>query len=593
MRTAACPLLPKKRASLSAPIALGDGGYCIYGVKAGKPAPRGEPSSMTQTLEQYRAATGPLPETIKRWHLHGAGLESLREATVDLPAYGPEELLVRHDACGICFSDIKIINLGALHPRLSGRDMDAHPVVMGHEVALTVVGVGDRLTGQFQVGQRFIVQADVYYKGANPAYGYQLDGGMAQYGLVTKEVLQGDEGCYLLPLKDSTGYVEAALVEPWACVVAAYEYPNYRAGLMDKGRLLVIHINPALNGDPAALCVPGHQPASVVTVGDVTGADFPRLRQEETGGRGFDDILVYGTPDPEDLARIMGCLGPRGILNLVRDRPFLGTVPVDIGRVHYEQHLFISTDDPANLGGAYARNTRKDLLPGGKVWLAGAGGPMGQMHLQRAVMLDAPPALVVVSDRHEDRLKRIQERFGGLMQERGIEIVLLNARAGGDPAAYGPFDDILSMVPSADLVAQSIPHLAENGVYNIFAGVAKGVTADLDLGTILAKNQRLIGTSGSSIADLRHTLGLVESGDLSTNASLAAIGGLGAFRDGLAAVKSGKYPGKTVIFPHIADLPLLSVEELKTQMPNVYAKLQGGAFWTQAAEDELLRERLG
>ena len=185
---------------------------------------------MTQTLEQYRAVTGPLPETIKRWHLHGAGLESLREATVALPAHGPDELLVRHDACGICFSDIKIINLGPQHPRLQGRDMDAHPVVMGHEVALTVAGVGENLAGQFEIGQRFIVQADVYYRGANPAYGYQLDGGMAQYGVVTKEVLQGDEGCYLLPLAESTGYVEAALVEPWACVVAAYEYP-YRDGL--------------------------------------------------------------------------------------------------------------------------------------------------------------------------------------------------------------------------------------------------------------------------------------------------------------------------------------------------------------------------
>jgi len=546
---------------------------------------------MMQTLEQYRAATGPLPETVKRWHLHGAGLESLREATVDLPTFGPDELLVRHDACGICFSDIKIINLGPQHPRLQGRDMAAHPVVMGHEVALTVAGVGDSLGGQFHVGQRFIVQADVYYKGTNPAYGYQLDGGMAQYGVVTKEVLQGDEGCYLLPLEEGTGYVEAALVEPWACVVAAYEYP-YRAGLRDGGRLLVVRVNPALDGGSAALGVPSHQPASVVTVGDVARSDFARLRQEQTEGRGFDDIVVYGTPEPEDLARITACLGPRGILNLVRDRPLLGTVPVDIGRVHYEQHLFVSTDGPANVGNAYARNTRRDLLPGGKVWLAGAGGPMGQMHLQRAVMLDAPPALIVVSDRHDDRLHRIQERFGTLMQERAIELVLLNASTGGDPTAYGPFDDILSMVPSAELVAQSIPHLAENGVYNIFAGVAKGVTADLDLGTILAKNQRLIGTSGSSIADLRHTLQLVEAGGLSTNASLAAIGGLGAFRDGLAAVKSGKFPGKTVIFPHIEDLPLLSVEELKTQMPNVYAKLQDGAFWTREAEDELLREKL-
>jgi threonine dehydrogenase-like Zn-dependent dehydrogenase len=547
---------------------------------------------MTQTLEDYRAASGPLPETMERWHLHGAGLESLQEVMIDLPTYGPDELLVRHDACGICFSDIKIINLGPHHPRLLGRDMKAHPVVMGHEVALTVVGVGDSLQGQFQVGQRFIVQADVYYKGYNPAYGYQLDGGMAQYGVVTKEVLQGDEGCYLLPLADSTGYVEAALVEPWACVVAAYAYPNYRAGLLDKGALLIVRVNPALGGGLETLTSSGHAPSTVVTVEDVKMADFAGLRQERTAGRGFDDIVVYGTPAPETLTAIMGCLAPRGILNLVRDQPLLGTVPVDIGRVHYEQHLFVSTDDPAKVREAYTQNTRKELLPGGKTWLAGAGGPMGQMHLQRAVMLDMPPKLIVVTDRHDDRLERIQARFGSLMAQRGIELVLLNVKTGGDPAAYGPFDDILSMVPSAELIVESIPHLAENGVYNIFAGVAKGVTAELDLGTILAKNQRLIGTSGSSIADLRHTLELVESDRLSTNASLAAIGGLAAFRDGLAAVKSGRFPGKTVIFPHIADLPLLSIEELKTQLPTVYAKLHDGLYWTQDAEDELLREKL-
>ena len=549
---------------------------------------------MTQTLEQYRGAHGPLPEKIKCWHLHGAGLESLQEVTIDLPTYGPDELLVRHDACGICFSDIKIINLGPQHPRLQGRDMAAHPVVMGHEVALTVAGVGDTLKGQFQVGQRFVVQADVYYKGYNPAYGYQLDGGMAQYGVVTKEVLQGDEGCYLLPLQDSTGYVEAALVEPWACVVAAYAYPNYREGLLDGGKLLIVRVNRALPADGVeTLTRRGHQPSHVVTVDDLGGTDFARLRQEETDGKGFDDIVVYGTPALEDLTRILGCLGVRGVLNLVMDKPLAGAIPIDVGRVHYEQHLFVSVDDPAKVNEAYARNTRKELLPGGKTWLAGAGGPMGQMHLQRAAMLDAPPSLIVVSDRHDDRLERIQARFGGLMQERGIELVLLNAKTGGDPTAYGPFDDILSMVPSAELIAESLPHLAENGVYNIFAGVAKGVTANLDLGMILAKNQRLIGTSGSSLADLRYTLELVEADKLSTNASLAAIGGLAAFRDGLAAVKSGRFPGKTVIFPHLEDLPLLSIDDLQTQLPNVYAKLQDGAFWTQEAEEELLREKLG
>ena len=132
---------------------------------------------------------------------------------------------------------------------------------------------------------------------------------------------------------------------------------------------------------------------------------------------------------------------------------------------------------------------------------------MGQMHLQRAVMLDKPPKTIVVSDMSDERLSRIQTRFGKLMAERGVELILVNVET-ANAADYGPYDDIVNMVPSPGLIAETVPHLAENGVYNIFAGVAKGVTAELDLGTILAKNQRLVGTSGSSIADLRHTLHL-------------------------------------------------------------------------------------
>ena len=142
-------------------------------------------------------------------------------------------------------------------------------------------------------------------------------------------------------------------------------------------------------------------------------------------------------------------------------------------------------------------------------------------------------------------------------------------------------------------MAHTAPFLGDHGVYNIFAGVAKGVTAELDLGTILAKRQRYVGTSGSSIADLQHTLDLVEDDRLSTNSSLAAIGGLNAFRDGLGAVKAGAFPGKTVIFPHIEDLPLLSLDDMREKLPNVFAKLEDGKFWTKEAEEELLREKLG
>src|SRR5947207_12199863 len=108
-----------------------------------------------------------VPERMLRWHLYGQGLESLQVEEVEVPSFGADELLVRQDACGLCFSDTKVIALGANHPRMAGRDLKANPVTLGHEVSCTVVGVGDTLTDRFSLGDRFIVQADVFYQGVS------------------------------------------------------------------------------------------------------------------------------------------------------------------------------------------------------------------------------------------------------------------------------------------------------------------------------------------------------------------------------------------------------------------------------------------
>ena len=99
---------------------------------------------------------------------------------------------------------------------------------------MTVVGVGDNLGDQYKTGDRFIVQADIYDKGVNYAYGYMIQGGMSQYGVIDQRILNGDHGNYLLPVQQTTGYAESALAEPWACVIAAYEL-KYRTALKNGG----------------------------------------------------------------------------------------------------------------------------------------------------------------------------------------------------------------------------------------------------------------------------------------------------------------------------------------------------------------------
>ena len=175
--------------------------------------------------------------TNRLWPLYGAGLENLGQEgqpiDVPAPAYGPDELLIRHDAIGLCFSDIKVIKQGPNHPRI-GRDMVKEPVVLGHEVSLTVVGVGENLRDEYKVGDRFIVQAEINVKGFNMAYGYRLQGGLSGYNVIDQRILNGDDGNYLIPVQPATGYAESALTEPWACVTAAYGL-KYRTGLKAGG----------------------------------------------------------------------------------------------------------------------------------------------------------------------------------------------------------------------------------------------------------------------------------------------------------------------------------------------------------------------
>jgi threonine dehydrogenase-like Zn-dependent dehydrogenase len=182
------------------------------------------------------------PATHLRWNLYGAGLENLgrdgKPERLPTPQPAPNEILVRINAVGICFSDLKILRLGEAHPKID-RDLRKHPAVMGHEICCTVVQVGEALRGRFHVGERYIVQADVYVNGRVQAVGYALDGGYSQYTVFGEPVLSGDAGCYLLRCPDHLSDAEAALVEPWACVVASYRIQP-RPTPQPNGRWLVI-----------------------------------------------------------------------------------------------------------------------------------------------------------------------------------------------------------------------------------------------------------------------------------------------------------------------------------------------------------------
>lgn len=579
-------------------------------------------------LTAYIRATQPLPSHYWLWPLYGKELENLgrdgKPIQEPLPEPGPDQLLVRHDAVGLCFSDTKVIHAGETHPRLHGRDMKKDPVVLGHEVALTVVKVGANRADQYRVGDRFIIQADILYKGVGLAYGYALRGGLQQYNLIGPEVLDGDDGCYLLPLQDATGYAQAALTEPWACVTASYDV-TYRTAWQPGGAVLIVAGPGALAhytlGAPYAA---GQSPALVVTLG-VSGALAEELARraasegfslqalgpasEETLAEavaaapngGYDDVVLLGADvalyeQLEPLAR------RGGLLNVVGTQAIDGPARVDVGRLHYE-HLNLVGTEAAEIAAAY-RPIRAQLKPGGCAAFLGAAGPMGQMHFQRALQLAEAPRLLVATDLVAERLHELQQKYADLIASRRgeVEAEFCIPAAGQSPAEFNAalvaltggvgFDDIVVLAPSAGVVAGAVKMLAQGGLLNVFAGLPSGTKAAIDLRDLVRKQLSFTGTSGSSIHDLRSMLDLAEAGELNPNLSVVAVAGLSGAREGLDGVMNQRYPGKVVIYPQVLDYPVTSLADLKTALPGVYALLGPNESWTVEAEHEFLKELL-
>jgi threonine dehydrogenase-like Zn-dependent dehydrogenase len=286
------------------------------------------------------------------------------------------------------------------------------------------------------------------------------------------------------------------------------------------------------------------------------------------------------------------------VVNIVGDAPIDGPVSIDVGRVHYDGVFYVGGNE---IGEGYESSRDSEFLSGGAAWFIGAAGPMGQMHVERAVHMSDGPSRILATDVDTGRLEALRDRVASVAEQNGIEIEFLNplevdddrvAEAREKLSKGRGFDDIVVLAPVPALIEGACPYLAEGGVMNIFAGVPRGTIAKLDVSSVYMRGARWVGSSGSRPSDLEFTLHQAESGGLATNRSVAAIGGIGAVGDGVKAVKEARFPGKTVIFPQILDLPLVAVPDLKEVLPGVYEKLEGGRFWTREAEEELLREKL-
>ena len=571
---------------------------------------------MKSPHEEYQNADKPIPEKSWAWNMYGAGVESIGKDNAPeafaVPEPGNDQLLVRVDAVGLCFSDVKLITQGGAHPKLYNRDLKIEPTRLGHEATLTIVKVGNELKDQFKQGERYAMQPDIYQDGKSTAYGYTVPGGLIQYHLIGPEILNTDAGSCLLKVSDQMGFAEAALLEPWGCVWASY---TQRRRLDPKsGGVMWIVGQPGDENsyqfskglDAPEVIITTDVPQHLKDIAKQTGgkvidrdnlslADYRKLVDEFTDGKGFDDIVVLSPKSAEKMSAVAKCIARRGTMNMVGSEPLDGLVDADVGRLHYDYIAFIGNPGPDIAASYGEQRNRCDLKANGSAVFVGAGGPMGQMHVQRAIELPEGPGLVIVSDVNDKRLAEMETRFTPLAEANNCRILIFNPLTASE--SFHDFvlkandgkgaDDVVVCVPNAGLMEEAASFMNSNGMLVLFAGVPNGTLAPLDFSSVYQHNAQYTGTSGLTIDDQSQVMESALKGAIAPALSVAAIGGMNVAKEGIKAMMESRYPGKILIFPQLLDLPLLALDELEQTLPDVAAKLGPGNSWTHEAEQAL------
>ena len=145
--------------------------------------------------------------------------------TMDDPAPGPGEVVVDVAACGICGTDLHILE-GEFAPSL--------PIVPGHEFSGVIVATGAGVR-EVTEGQRVAVDPSLYCHECHycrlghdnlcerwNAIGVSRPGGAADYAVAP--------AANCVPLPDHVRLEDAALIEPLSCAIRGYDVLRARLG---------------------------------------------------------------------------------------------------------------------------------------------------------------------------------------------------------------------------------------------------------------------------------------------------------------------------------------------------------------------------
>ena len=304
------------------------------------------------------------------------GRDKIAVSEIELPDIGPDELLLRVVSSSMCLSTYKALSLGEDHKRVP-EDVSAAPAITGHEFAGVLEGVGADLAGTFAEGQRVAILPTMGLpSGYSPGYSYPFFGGDATYCIVPKVAI--DKGC-VLPY-DSDYFANGSLAEPMSCIIGAFHASyhteplvwQHEMGIRTGGSLALLGCGGAMGAGALDYALHGPYRSALVVAVDVNAERLARLRglfpPEEaarhgvrleyvdatgidvveelrsiSGGRGFDDVMVFaahrGLVETAD-----ALLAQDGCLNFFAgptDKGF--SASLNLYNVHYEGTHVVGT----------------------------------------------------------------------------------------------------------------------------------------------------------------------------------------------------------------------------------------------------------
>ncbi|RCW41102.1 L-iditol 2-dehydrogenase [Paenibacillus prosopidis] len=279
-----------------------------------------------------------LPQTMKAAVMHNTREIQIEEYPV--PQIGPDEVLIKVMAVGICGSDLHYYSHGRI-----GKYVVDKPFILGHECSGDIAAIGSNVQ-RFQVGDRVAVEPgvtcgrcdackegrynlcpDVEFLATPP-----FDGAFVQYIKIRED--------FVFSIPDHLTYEEAALVEPFSVGIHAAARTGLQPGstiaIMGMGPVGLMAVAAAKAYGAATIIVTDLEPLRLEAAKQMGASHVINIREQDpleeiktiTNGKGV-DVAWETAGNPNALQSALGSLRRGGKLAIV-GLPAQDEIPLNV-----------------------------------------------------------------------------------------------------------------------------------------------------------------------------------------------------------------------------------------------------------------------